>query len=216
MGKTTQVKRMSRLIGWKFSCTTLYLGSGEGKGWWLRRFIRASYVRRRSSVKGLLADKPEGGEKPRSMAGRAASLMYALWGVLVAFERYAGVRSGTRMAVRGLIVICDRWPQSIEAGLMDGPTKPRGGYVEAWLRKWELLLYQRMAQYRPDVTIHLTGEYATSATRKPGELTREDFDKRIALMAESRRRDQDIHVVDASGDIDEVSGALFKLIWSKL
>ena len=216
MGKTTQVKRMSRLFGWKFSCTTLYLGSGDGKGWWLRRFIRASYVRRRSSVKELLADKPEGGEKPRSIAGRAASLMYALWGVLVALERYAGVRAGTRMAVRGLIVFCDRWPQSIEAGLMDGPTKPRSGYAEAWLRRWELLLYQRMGRYQPDVTIHLTGDYATSAARKPGELTREEFDKRIALMAECRHRDQNIHVIDASGDIDEVSRALFKLIWGRL
>jgi thymidylate kinase len=126
------------------------------------------------------------------------------------------VRAGTRMAVRGLIVICDRWPQPIEPGLMDGPTKPRSGNAETWLRKWELLLYERMARYRPDVTIHLTGEYANSAARKPGELTREEFDKRIALMAESRRRDPSIHVVDASGDIDEVSRALFKLIWSKL
>ena len=171
-------------------------------------------------MKGLLADKPEGRERPRSIAARAASLatslMYAFWGVLVGLERHAGVRSGTRMAVRGLIVICDRWPQSVEAGLMDGPTKPRGGYAETWLRKWELLLYGRMTRYRPDVTIHLTGGYATSAARKPGELSREEFDKRIELMAESRRRNPEIHVVDASGDIDEVSRALFKLIWSKL
>src|SRR5260221_5904275 len=59
MGKTTQVKRMTEIFGWKFNSTSLYLGSGDGKGWWIRRLIRTLYIRRRSSItKTFLSDAP--------------------------------------------------------------------------------------------------------------------------------------------------------------
>jgi hypothetical protein len=120
------------------------------------------------------------------------------------------------MANRGLIVFCDRWPQEIQPGLMDGPTQQREDGSSAWLRKWELSLYHRMAQLQPDVSVQLVGDYATSRVRKPGELTREQFDKRMTLMKEIRDRFPETRVLDANRDVDEVSRSLFGLVWNAL
>jgi hypothetical protein len=99
---------------------------------------------------------------------------------------------------------------------MDGPTAHRPGERAGLLRRWELSLYDRMACIHPDLMIHLTGDYAISQGRKPGELSREEFDKRIALMAEIRARVPSVRVVDASGQVDDVSKSLFGLIWNAL
>ena len=49
-----------------------------------------------------------------------------------------------------------------------------------------------------------------------GELSRGEFDKRIALMEQMRARGPGTHVIDAGKNIDEVSALLFELIWKAL
>jgi thymidylate kinase len=215
MGKTTQVERMSQLFSWKFCCARLYLGSGDGQGWWLRRLIRTLYIRRRSKVRMSLLNCPETDESFPGLKSRVGSCLLSIWGLLTALERYACVQAARRLADRGFIVFCDRWPQSIQPGFMDGPTR-RFQNSPRLLRSWELSLYDRMSQVQPDVAVHLIGDYAVSQARKPGELTRTEFDKRISLMADMQARAPRTHVVDASKDIDEVSRSLFGLIWKAL
>jgi thymidylate kinase len=215
MGKSTQVERMAKLFGWKFCCMRLYLGTGDGPGWWLRRMLRKQYISRRGKIRAALLadDSRDNSAGPKSRAG---SLVLSAWGVLVGLERYSRLRAARRKADRGFIVFCDRWPQSVQAGYMDGPTAHRPGERAGLLRRWELSLYDRMACIHPDLMIHLTGDYAISQGRKPGELSREEFDKRIALMAEIRARVPSVRVVDASGQVDDVSKSLFGLIWNAL
>ena len=216
MGKTTQVERMHKLFSWKFSCAALYLGTGDGQGWWIRRLLRTFYIRRRSQIKATLLTDPGTGKYPRTLARKAGPLLLALWGILVALERYRSVQAARRMADRGFIVFCDRWPQRIQPGFMDGPTQPPGNASPTWLRRWELLLYDRMARVQPDVAVQLVADYAISDARKPGELTREEYDKRISLMQELRNTASPTYVIDAARSIDEVSRSLFGLIWSAL
>jgi thymidylate kinase len=216
MGKTTQVRRIRELFGWKFSCAAVYLGTGDGEGWRIRRLIRAAYIKRRSRVRASLLRDVGAADTSRSFKRRIGSLLLAVWGIIVALERYASIRRAQRMADRGFIVFCDRWPQDIQSGLMDGPTRPSGHGSPGRLRKWELSLYRRMAQSQPDVTVQLVGAYATSQARKPGEISREEFDKRMGLMAELRARFPETCVLDADRDVDAVSKSLFRLVWNAL
>ena len=215
MGKTTQVARMSALFDWKFCCVRLYLGTGDGRGWWARRLIRRLYIRRRSEISATLLDDTQEENRTRGLKSRAGSFLLAVWGLLTALERHARVRAARRMADRGFIVFCDRWPQSIQPGFMDGPTRPRPD-SPGLLRKWELSLYHRMSLVQPDVTIHLVGDYETSRARKPGELDREAFDKRVSLMKDIQATAPRIHVMDAGKSMDDVSKSLFELIWKAL
>jgi hypothetical protein len=214
MGKTTQVARMWRLFDWKFSCARLYLGTGDGEGWWLRRAIRSLYLRRRTAISASIDEVGEGTAR-RGIRSKIIGLLLSLWGALTALERYMRVRAARRMADRGVIVICDRWPQSLQAGLMDGPSRPAGNRPNLF-RRWELSLYERMSRVPPDLTVHLMGDYETAETRKPGELTRDAFERRIALMRRLQATTPQVQVVDAGADIDQVSKSVFRLIWQSL
>jgi hypothetical protein len=216
MGKTTQVERMTKLFSWKFCCVRLYLGTGDGSGWWLRRVLRRLYISRRDRIRAALRADLDSGESVTGLKSRAGSLLLSAWGVLVALERYSRIRAARRKADRGFIVFCDRWPQRVQAGYMDGPTACGPSERPGLLRRWELSLYDRMACIQPDLMIHLVGDYAISQARKPAELRPEEFDKRIALMAEIRARVPSVRVVDASGQVDEVAKLLFGLIWKSL
>ena len=216
MGKSVQVERLYKLLNWKFSCVKLYLGTGDGQGWWLRRKIRALYLARRHTVRSAGVRDPALSGHADTWKARAGALLLSIWGILVALERHGRVVAARRMADRGFIVFCDRWPQSIQSGFMDGPTAPRRSGPPTLLRRWELALYRRMSLVQPDVVAHLVGDYAVSQARKPGELSRGEFDRRIALMEQMRSRGLGTHVVDASQSVDEVSKELFELIWKAL
>ena len=215
MGKTTQVERMSKLFSWKFCCASLYLGTGDGRGWWSRRLLRTLYIGRRSKIRAALLTDLEAERESRSLKSRVGSFLLSIWGLLTALERHTRVRAARRMADRGFIVFCDRWPQSIQPGFMDGPTRQRRD-SPGLLRGWELSLYDRMSRVQPDVTIHLIGDYEVSQARKPGELDREAFDKRISLMKDIQARAPRIHVIDAGRNVEDVSRSLFELIWKAL
>lgn len=216
LGKTTQVGRMVELFEWKFCTTRLYLGTGEGEGWWLRRAIRNLYIGRRARIAAALqADIQSRGQRRDAKAG-LRSILLSAWGVLVALERYQHVRMARRMADRGFLVFCDRWPQALQPGFLDGPTARAPGAPTNILRRWELSIYDRMCHLEPDVMIHLVGDHAISHRRKPDEISRSEFEKRLALMEEMRLRTPSIRVINAAGRIDEVSRSLFPMIWNAL
>jgi thymidylate kinase len=135
--------------------------------------------------------------------------------VLIALERYSAVKKARRKAGRGFIVFCDRWPQSVRHGFLDGPTKQYNRRL-TWMRKWELSIYRRIAHFHPDIMIQLIADYSVSAARKPGELQPEEFENRLDLMAEIRKLEPQTEVLDAGHDLDSVSRSIFKLIWGKL
>jgi hypothetical protein len=216
MGKSVQVDRLYTRLNWKFSCVRLYLGTGDGQGWWLRRKIRALYLARRDAVRSSGLHDPGLAGGSGNWRSKVGTFLLSVWGVLVALERHGRVMAARRMADRGFIVLCDRWPQSIQSGFMDGPTSERNPGHPTLLRRWELALYRRMSLVRPDIVAHLVGDYAVSQARKPGELSRGEFDRRIVLMEQMRSRGLGTHIVDASRSVDEVSKVLFELIWKAL
>ena len=52
---------------------------------------------------------------------RKVSLARAIWAVVLAWEKRAKLRRAVRARNRGMIVICDRFPQTQVMGYNDGP-----------------------------------------------------------------------------------------------
>ncbi|WP_189343888.1 MULTISPECIES: hypothetical protein [unclassified Mesorhizobium] len=219
MGKSTQADRLTQIFRWKFGCGQAYVGTGDGNGWRLRKALQAlvfPYRRRLKSLAGNDGEDSRGRNGPRQGVVAAA---LALWAVLIAFERYVVVKRAHRWATRGMIVICDRWPQALRRGYLDGPTIPQHLFSIpglSALARLEQRLYQKMAERRPHLTLHLVSDFAVSEQRKPGEIKKEAFDARLSLMAELRARDKSIRTVDASAGIDAVGRELFRHIWLSL
>ncbi|OAP42309.1 hypothetical protein ATB98_06325 [Sinorhizobium saheli] len=219
LGKSTQVDLLTRRFRWKFGCARAYVGTGEGSGWWFRKGLQQLVFPRRREFKAVIA---RGGEEstPRGGAKRKVlALGLALWGVLIAVERYVVVKRACRWATRGLIVISDRWPQMVRQGYLDGPMIPSNlpsfpGL--ATLIRLEQRLYRNMEACRPHLILHLVSDFSVSEKRKPGAIRKEGFEARMALMTELRNRDKDIRAVDASASAEAVNRELFRQIWLSL
>lgn len=217
LGKSTQTALLARTFAWKFSCAQAYAGIGDGDGWWFRKGLQSLLAPRRHKLKAMIQGDPErtrGGAKSKTLA-----VGLALWGVLIAIERYAVVKRARRWATRGMIVVCDRWPQTLRRGYLDGPTIPSDLPAVpglAMLARIENALYRRMDECRPDLTLHLVADFAVSQNRKPGEISKEGFEARMSLMGELRTLDDDIRVVDAGGTTQTVTRDLFRHIWLSL
>ncbi|CDX13986.1 conserved hypothetical protein [Mesorhizobium sp. ORS 3324] len=219
VGKSTQVDRLTRTFRWKFGCAQAYAGIGDGSGWWLRKALQKVLFPHRHRLKSLAQSGGNDTVRGTWAKGSIAATGLALWAILIAFERYAAVKRAHRMAARGLIVICDRWPQAQQRGYLDGPTIPphlfsiRG--LSA-LARIEQKLFQKMEACRPHLTLHLVCDFAVSEMRKPGEIRKEAFDARLSLMAELRAKDEEIRTVDAGASVETVNRQLFRHIWLSL
>lgn len=218
VGKSTQVERLVRSFRWKFGCVKAYAGTGDGRGWWPRKLLTKFLVTRRHQLKAAIhRNGAVSGYRSRKSHVFTAGL--ACWGLLIAIERYAMVRRAHRSATRGLIVICDRWPQALQRGYLDGPVIPSAPDhlpVIAALARLELNLYRKMQKMRPHLTLHLVTDHAVSERRKPGGIRREAFEARLSLMSELRRIDKDIKTVDASASVEVVGRELFRHVWLSL
>ncbi|MDG4902219.1 MULTISPECIES: hypothetical protein [unclassified Mesorhizobium] len=219
MGKSTQATWLRQIFGWKFGCAQVYVGTGDGNGWRLRKALQAVVSPHRRRLKSLAQnDGNDSSGRAWSKGGFVAAAL-AFWAVLIAFERYAVVKRAHRWSTRGMIVICDRWPQALGRGYLDGPTIPARLFSVpglSALARLEQRLYEKMAERRPHLVLHLVSDFAVSEQRKPGDIRKEAFDARLSLMAELRAKDKDIRTVDASAGIEAVGQELFRHIWLSL
>ena len=219
-GKSTQTNRLKEIFSQKFDCHAVYLGSGYSRGALIRNMARGIYDRNRSSVKASLAERPTGPRGRTSLKHRILTLARAVWAVWLARQRLAEIQKARRMAVRGVIVFSDRWPQAIQPGYLDGPMTNLNAPINipgyAALARMEWSLYRKMASFRPDLIIHLMADYQLSADRKPGDLTPEEFNKRATLMQQMRDADPKIETVDAAMPLEDVTRTIFRKVWKQL
>ena len=215
VGKSSQAQRVASLFQRKFRCTAVYLGSGEG-GWELRRFVKRWY----HSRKGLHRDRSgtSNSQRAPNQDGATGSLTKALSGLAAALERYVTLTLARMLLYLGAIVISDRWPQNLQPGFFDGPSRavPNGSALIRFLASIERALYRRMARHEPDLAIHMLIDFETSRARKPGDRDPADFEQRLSLMREMRARNPNVRLVDARESFDEVTRELFRWCWLAL
>lgn len=220
VGKSTQTRLLVSSFQKKFRCTSVYLGSNDGSWMKLRGKMRAKFRRSSAQTKAAGSLNP-GAEKPprRGMdRGKYRLLGSKLWRLVIAVQRYAAIRKAVRLAGAGAIVITDRWPQNLEFGMLDGPSVPPPQTMRLAFFVWriERSFYHRMEQYQPNLTIHLDADFATSYARKPGDIEEADFELRLALMQEMRKRDSAIVIVDSRQAMQQVTRDLSQRVWSAL
>ncbi len=217
-GKSTMVGETRAFLAPKLDVFPMYLGSGDGSSSLLRKPMKAvrdlvfGPARNRDTItrKADVADSHPG----------AMSVAKAIWAVTLAAEKQHKIRQIMTARTRGMVVICDRWPQMQYPGELDGPRLTHwaeGSAWQRWLARYELRPYELARRFPPDLVIRLDVDVDTAAARRP-EDGRDYLERRIGLV---RSLDFPGSLfgavdVDATQAPDKVLTEILRAIWSRL
>ena len=217
-GKSTMVAESRKFLAPKLDVYPMYLGSGDGSASLVRRPMK--FVRDRvfghARDRDTIAKKARvAGDHPTAMSGAKA-----VWALALASEKSRKLRRIMKARTRGMVVICDRWPQMQFPGELDGPRLTHwrtASRIRRALAAYELRPYELARRFPPDIVIRLDVDVDTAASRRPGD-GRDYLAHRIDLVG-ALQFDGSLFgpvEIDATQPPDKVLTAILRAIWSRL
>jgi hypothetical protein len=203
-----------RWLAWKLDVFPVYFGTGDGPSsllrWPLKLALRLRPARRR------------GAARPAGDNGHAPSISAArlVWALVLTAEKRSKMRAVVKARNRGMIVVCDRYPQAQVHGFNDGPL------LAAWLEspsalrrriaRWELETYAQLARTAPDLVVKLDVTPETGMQRSPdsapGEVERKREAVRVIDYGPACRTVE----IDTLRPLPEVLLAVKQAVWAEL
>ena len=224
-GKSTITEEIRRWLAWKLDVYVVYFGSGAGSSSLLRWPMKALLRCRRPRPLAHRRDVSDGQSRTASRRGRspqASRLGWArvAWALALALEKRSKLKSCLRARNRGMIVLCDRYPQVQTLGYNDGPLL--GAWLESRSRfrrrlaQMEYRVYQRASELAPDLVIRLDVPPEVAACRRPKEPLEELQRRREVVRAVRYGERCRLLEIDASGPFNEVLLAVKRAIWEEM
>lgn len=219
-GKSTVVENLKNTFEGKLDVYQIYFGRGDGKASRPRKIL--------NSIKALFKPekrkKTQSGEKSSSAVrkrGFVRSLHKCAEALLVAAEKKNHLTSMNLARKRGMLVICDRYPQNQIMGYNDGPLLHdwlnSGNILLRSLAKWECAVYSSLERQPPDVVFKLIADADVVEKRKPGETSLERLTSKINGIRQLEfKHPCKVVAVDATKPLAEVLYLVKKEIWSML
>nr|WP_241623108.1 hypothetical protein [Rosenbergiella australiborealis] len=146
-------------------------------------------------------------EKTQSMRSEAPPLWAAVIMYALSCWRASNFHKAKALAESGVLVIADRYPQAEISGFhYDGPgigvERVKGWLLKEMASK-EVIIYQKLANYCPELIIRLDIDVDTAFARKPDHSYQELSDK-IGVMSQLKYNDATILDLDSRKPYDEV------------
>lgn len=215
-GKSTTLKYIRKELNKKLDVCTIYFGSGDGSSSLLRKPMKM--VAKKVGGKGLghSVEKEYQEKKKVSLKSRLYSLAKVIWAITLANEKKNKLRLQTKARNNGLIVLTDRYPQTIYPGCNDGPllSKYKEKRLIGKIAAWEQRIYESAAMNPPDLTVKLIVPTEVAIERKP-EMTSEEIEtkKRIVM---GLNLSENTLVVDTSRPFESTRAEIMDAIWKIL
>lgn len=214
-GKSTLLAETARWLAWKLDVLPIYFGSGDGPV----SFGRRPLVFARGVQRLLRGPRPPA-ESSRVLSPRRPTLARAVWALVLAREKAARLRTAERARQRGLVVLCDRYPQSTVRGFNDGPLlTPWLDSPRALLRRlarFELGVYESTRALAPDLVIKLDVSPRVAVERKPEMALEECARRRAAVAALEWGPRARVATIDAEQPLERVIAEVKRAIWAEL
>ena len=180
-GKSTLVKETVAWLGTKLDVVPIYFGSGDGPGSLYRlplQLARSGHDALLGRAKATHAQ--DGGAARRRPALRSLALVP--WALTLSLEKRGKLRRMIQARNRGMIVICDRYPQADFPGFNDGPLLDHL-HASRWricraAAAWEARPYVGAGQDPPDLIVKLLASPEVALTRRP-EMAIEEIRRRV-------------------------------------
>jgi len=214
-GKSTSLAYVKKEFGKKLDVFTGYLGSGDGSSSLLRKPMKM--VARRVGGKGLghSVEKEYTEKKKVSLKSRLYSVAKIMWAVTLANEKKNKLKEITKARNNGLLVLVDRYPQTVMYGCNDGPLLTRylkdGGWLTKKIARWEYAIYESASRNMPDLTLKLMVPTEVAIARKP-EMTPEEIENKKTAVRAMNFAIRSVEV-DTSQEMSVSLSQIMKEIW---
>ena len=180
-GKSTLARHLRTSLSPKLDVMYTYLGSGDGPSSLIRWPMKVVHRQLNRARRGREASRLKGLPDPDSI-----ETAKVLWSLALANEKSRKLRRAMLGRSRGLIVICDRYPQTQFPGQNDGPLLWRWlsspSPIRRALAAYEARPYRLASRFAPDLIVRLNIDEATALVRRP-ELDAAYLRKRIELVS---------------------------------
>ena len=219
-GKSTLVADVRRWAGWKLDVYAVYFGSGDGPAS-LLRWPLVLAIRLLRGVRGTRRG-PGAGSAPGEAAKRRGRIspVRALWALVLAQEKRSKMRSAVRARNRGMVVICDRYPQAQIMGFNDGPLlsawMESGSRLKRRLARWEFETYRELARTAPDLVVKMDVPPEVAVRRKPDMRPDEVERRRAAVRQIDYGPASETLSVDGTRPLAEVQLRVRRALWELL
>lgn len=212
-GKSTTLAYIKKELNKKLDVCTIYFGSGDGNSSLLRKPMKLVAKKVGGKGVGHAVEKEYTEKKKVSLKSRLYSLAKIIWAVTLANEKKTKIRQQTKARNNGLIVLTDRYPQTLYAGCSDGPllSKYEGKGLFGKIAAWEHRVYESAAMNPPDLTVKLIVPTEVAIERKP-EMTAEEIDTKKSIVMGLKLSDNTL-VVDTSRPFEETRAEILEAIW---
>ncbi len=217
-GKSTLIGEINKWLSWKLDIYQIYFGSGDGRSSLLRLPLRL-IARVRSRVKGNVVkqEKKEYNEKRKSFIYRS---MKAVWALTLALEKRKKLQKMWKARTRGMIVLCDRYPQTLYAGFNDGPLIRDWSTSDNKLKKalsaWEYNVYNLANELLPDLVLKLMIPVEIAVERKKDTPLYKIKEKIEVVNSLEYKPPTEVYRIDTSKDKEETVLEIKKIIWSAI
>ena len=216
-GKTTTLSYITREFRKKLDVVSIYFGSGGGSSSLLRKPMK--FVAGKVGGKGIgrAVEREYSESKKVCVRSRLYSMAKILWAVALAKEKKTKQRQMVKARNNGILVITDRYPQSLYPGASDGPllNRYRNTYgILKFIAEWEQKIYKSFSENAPDLVIKLIVPTETAISRKP-EMTVEEIENKKNIVMKLNISEHTA-VIDASRPFIITFGEVMNEIWNFL
>ena len=218
-GKSTVTRNLKMTFENKLDVYKIYFGRGDGKSSLSRKLLT-------SIKKSFVPDKKK---KPTSIYQNVSarndsffrSSYKCIQAILVAREKRNNMKQMQLAINRGMLVICDRYPQNQIMGYNDGPLlngllKSHNPFFRAAANK-ESKIYIQAENNSPDILFKLIAKAEVVEARKPGENSLEKLEAKIIGIEKLKFGEKcKVITIDATLPLVKVLYIIKKEIWNML
>jgi len=189
-GKSTLLVETTAWLSGSLRTVPIYFGSGVGPSSLLRWPLLEAERLLRKRVPSV-RDRPwrRSTGLTSSLRGRLSRVLWAaarlVWAMALAYEKRGKLHALTRARNRGLVVVCDRYPQNQFQDFNDGPML-RSWRDHPWrllraVAEWEGTPYRWAEHVVPDLVLKLHVRPDVAQQRKP-DMQLQDLEKRAEAI----------------------------------
>lgn len=180
-GKSTTIKKVKKEFSKKIDVSCFYLGSGDGSSSLLRLPMR--FVAKRVGGRGV-GQKMESPGSKKSFKRGLYRLCKIVWAVALAKEKAKKLKRIAKARNKGMLVLCDRYPQAVLSGHGDGPLldryREKPGFM-GQIAEWERSIYRSSEKNPPDLLVKLMVPTDVAICRKP-EMTASEIEQKKSIV----------------------------------